>query len=492
MSARGASIHADHLGFTYLGSRVPTLAAITLEAAPGSETWITGPNAAGKSTLLAVFAGIIPTVIEGKVEGTLEMHADADGLPPVPAMVMQDAGVYLFRTVYDEVAFPLENGGVSAAGVEPAVRAALELVGISQLEGRLMHTLSGGERQKVAVAAALAVKPDLLLLDEPFEQLDPASADEVLALARARAREGATVVIATRESEHMPEGAARIHLVAGGRAAETVSVAPAHTRAAYGGGDVVLEMRAVTHRFGSGGGVDGVDLVVHAGEAVALLGPNGAGKTTLMKHAIGLLRPDSGTVLVLGEDIERKPVWELAREVGLLFQNPDDQVFNRVVETEVAWSLLARGVTKSVALERAHAVMAELGIGDLAQENPHEITASQRQRVAFASVLVAEPRVIILDEPTKALDAVAAETLAAAVDRRLSDGAGVLLVTHDLRFAARLADRCVVLADRKVVADAPAREVLANEDILRRVRLLPATSSQDPKINVGSRLLRSS
>lgn len=472
MSARGASIHADRLGFTYLGSRVPTLADITLEAAPGSETWITGPNAAGKSTLLALLAGIIPTVMEGKVEGTLEMRADADGLPPVPAMVMQDAGVYLFRTVYDEVAFPLENGGVSTAGVEPAVRAALGLVGISHLEGRLMHTLSGGERQKVAVAAALAVDPDLLLLDEPFEQLDPVSADEVLALARTRAREGATVVIATRESEHVPEGVQWIHLVAGSRAAESVDATHPHARTGYSGGDVVLEMRAVTHRFGSGGGIQDVDLVVRAGESVALLGPNGAGKTTLMKHAIGLLRPDSGTVMVLGEDSGRTPVWELAREVGLLFQNPDDQVFNRVVETEVAWSLLARGAAKSVAFDRAREVMAELGIGDMAQENPHEITASQRQLVAFASVLVAEPRVIVLDEPTKALDAVAAEKLAAAVDRRLSDGAGVLLVTHDLRFAARLADRCVVLADREVVVDAPTRDVLSNDGILRRARLL--------------------
>jgi len=155
-----------------------------------------------------------------------------------------------------------------------------------------------------------------------------------------------------------------------------------------------------------------------------------------------------------------------------VFQNPDDQVFNRVVETEVAWSLIARGIAKDAALERAHAVMVELGIDRLAKDNPHEITASERQLVAFASVLVAEPRLIVLDEPTKALDADAAETVASAVERRLADGAGVLLVTHDLRFAARLSNRCIVLADGRVIADGPSHQVLEAASLLRRARLL--------------------
>jgi len=472
MSSRGARISAKGLGFTYFGDRSPALSDVSFEAEVGTETWITGPNAAGKSTLLAVLAGVIPTVVEGKLQGTIEVGSPLEGSAPVPAMVMQDAGIYLFRTVFDEIAFPLENRGVSTKDLETAVRAALAVVGIAGLEGRLLHTLSGGERQKVAVAAALAVDPDLLLLDEPFEQLDPASVDEVLTLATGCAADGATVLIATREADHVPDGARRIHLVAGVRTEDEAQAAPAYVHVARPMGDAVLEMRSVTHRFGTGGGVDEVDLVVHAGESVALLGPNGAGKTTLMRHAIGLLRPDAGSVRVLGEDIGPRRVWELARHVGLLFQNPDDQVFNRVVDVEVAWSLIAQGMSRTAAIERARAVMVELGIEGLAQENPHEITASQRQLVAFASVLVADPRVIVLDEPTKALDATAAETLAAAVDRRLDEGAGVLLVTHDLRFAARLADRCVVLADGSVIADGPAGELLADEDLLRRARLL--------------------
>jgi len=472
MTGRGARVTAEGVGFTYAGTRSVALEGVDFIADFGSETWITGPNAAGKSTLLAMIAGVVPTVIEGTLTGRLDVVGAGVGTDATPSMVLQDSGIYLFRTVFDEIAFPLTNCGISEDELEPAVRGVLEAVNVAHLEPRLMHTLSGGERQKVAVAAALAVDPDVLLLDEPFEQLDPASAEDVLGLAHRQAAIGTTVFIATREAEHVPEGAQRLHLVEGmpqHDAAEPRIECRPITRHL---GGPVLELRKLTHRYGSGGGVEDVDLCVREGESVALLGPNGAGKTTIMKHTIGLLRPDSGDVQVLGRDASEHETWELARDVGLLFQNPDDQVFNRVVETEVAWSLIARGIAKDAALERAHAVMVELGIDRLAKDNPHEITASERQLVAFASVLVAEPRLIVLDEPTKALDADAAETVASAVERRLADGAGVLLVTHDLRFAARLSNRCIVLADGRVIADGPSHQVLEAASLLRRARLL--------------------
>lgn len=475
MSACGARIVAEGLGFTYVGARAPALAGVDLDLVPGSETWVTGPNVAGKTTLLLMLAGVIPTVMEGRVTGSLQIEGRDGGTSVVPAMVMQDAGVYLFRTVFDEIAFPLENCGVSESDLESAVRDALGLLGIEDLQARLMHTLSGGERQKVSVAAALAVRPDLLLLDEPFEQLDPASVSEVLGLARLRAAAGATLVVATREETQVPDGPARIRLSGGTVCAHSAPPLADGSQTSSRLGDPVLEIGGLTHRYTSGAGIVDVDITVRAGESVAVLGPNGAGKTTLMRHTIGLLRPDSGCVRVCGEDAGPRAIWDLAHDVGLLFQNPDDQVFNRVVEAEVAWGLLVRGVAKDIAVTRAREVMVELGIEELAEENPHEITASQRQLVAFASVLVAEPRLIVLDEPTKALDCVAAETVARAIDRRLEQGAGVLVVTHDLRFASRVADRCVVLAGGRVIADGRSDDVLADEAMLHEARLLAST-----------------
>lgn len=455
--------------FRYLGAPREAVTDLTLEIHPGDELWITGSNASGKSTVLAMLSGIIPTVIEGHLSGEAAVEHLTCG------MVMQDSGVYLFRTVFEEVAFPLENGGVPEAEIEREVDAALDRLGIANLVGRQMHTLSGGERQKVAVAAALAVNPDILLLDEPFEQLDPQSVGEVLALAREHARRGAMVVVATREESHVPEGVTQTHL---GQDSVDRLVAPHACRAARLAEPTAhsavpsLQFRDLSHRYGSGGGVEGVNLDVRAGEVVALLGPNGAGKTTIMKHAIGLLRPDSGAVSVMGQDIFATPVHEVARTVGILFQNPDDQVFNRTVLDEVAWGVTVRGVPKETARERALGALSELGIDGLAGENPHEITGSERQLVALASIIACRPRVLILDEPTKSLDRRAAEIVGGAIDRLAAEGVAILLVTHDVGFAARVADRCAVVSDGRVVAQGLTADILGNSSLLESARLV--------------------
>jgi energy-coupling factor transporter ATP-binding protein EcfA2 len=252
------------------------------------------------------------------------------------------------------------------------------------------------------------------------------------------------------------------------------------SRASRLAGDVVLEFRGVTHRYPTGGGIDDISFSVSSGESVAVFGPNGAGKTTLMKHAIGLLRPQSGSVFLDGIDTSDTPIWQLARTVGLLFQNPDDSIFNSTARAEVAWSLVTRGMGRQEAQSKAATVMQELGIESIAEENPHELPASQRQLIALASVLVAEPRLIVLDEPTKALDAVASTILATAIERRLDAGAAVLLVTHDPPFALRMTDRAVGIVAGRVIADGPSADVFANRSVLERARFVtgaPATPS---------------
>ncbi len=472
MSGSGARIVLEGLGLAYSGSGVWALANVSGTVEPGEELWVTGANAAGKSSLMLMLAGVIPEVIEATIAGHVEVSA-TNGRSPVVSAVLQDSGVYLFRTVYDEIAFVLQNAGIEPRLVPEEVAQALRVVGIEQLEGRLMHTLSGGERQKVAVSAALAVAPDVLLLDEPFEQLDPASAAEVFAIARGRAGDGLTLVVATRQGGRVPEEARELHLVEGRLAARDVGPVRASARVPVAEpGGPLLELEGVTHRYSATCGIEGISIAVRAGESVALLGPNGAGKTTLMKHADGLLRPQSGVVSVAGSDIAERPVWDVARDVGMLFQSPEDQIFNRTVGREVAWGLRARGVDEQSADAATLEVLEELGIASLAGENPHELTASQRQLVAFASILVAAPRLYVLDEPTKALDARAAEIVAGAVDRRLAAGAGVLLVTHDLDFARRLADRVVVLVDGEVVWQGATEQLLADRDLLETARLL--------------------
>jgi len=466
-----AGVAVRDLEVTYPAAATPALSLSEFAAAPGGLTWVTGPNGAGKTTLLATLAGIVPTVIDATVTGSLSTGPAVT--PARTGMVLSDAAAHLFATVDEEVAYALTNHDVAEDDLPRRVREALDAVGAGGLTGRQLHTLSGGEHQLVEVAAALAADPTLLLLDEPFEQLDPTSAAELLTLGRARASAGTTVIVATRGDGTVPGGVHRVHLEDGRQATPPgPSPAPVPHRP-RGTGAVVLDIQALRHAYGSGRGLDTVDLRVRAGESVALLGPNGSGKTTLIKHALGLLRPDSGQVRVGDLDGRTTPIHRLAEVAGLLFQNPDDQLFNTTVEREVAWGLTASGVARREAIVRTRTVLAELGLDSLADENPLELRSTQRQLVALASVLVRRPRLLLLDEPTRALDAAATSVLLAAIDRRLDQGVAVLTITHDLRFATSIADRWVILQAGRVLADGPAATVASDDDTLRHARLLP-------------------
>lgn len=482
VNEKGCSILVRNLSFTYEGSNAPALQEVSFEIGASTESWLIGSNATGKTTLLFALAGVVPTVIEGNLSGEVVVRS-VERSHATTAMLMQDSSIYLFDTVSNEIAFSLENRGAAGDALESAISQALEVVGISSLKNRLMHTLSGGERQKVAIAAALAVDPQLLILDEPFEQLDPASAEEILGIAREHQQSGATLIVATRASERVPHELAPIELGKGLLTDTPLGTHLEDTAASLQQwhrsrlvkesiAEPVLELRDATYLYQTGGGVQNINLQLRAGESVTLLGPNGAGKTTVMKLIIGLLKCQDGGIYLFGETTQHKDIADTAQSVGILFQNPNDQIFNTTAEREVAWSLLVRGHKTEVALTRAHEVMAELGILEIANENPHELTASQRQLVAFASVLVAEPPIIVLDEPTKALDSVAIEGVIHAINARLDGGAAVLSITHDLLFAQRLSDRCAVLIDGAIVADGSTEEIFASQELLHKARLI--------------------
>lgn len=479
---RCCSLSVRNLSFTYAGSNEHALQGVSLDILPSAETWIIGPNAAGKTTLLFALAGVIPTVIDGDLSGEVTVKSGENNHATI-AMLMQDSSIYLFDTVSNEIAFSLENRGVLGEELEGAIDRVLEVVDISVIKHRLMHTLSGGERQKVAIAAALAVDPQLLILDEPFEQLDPASADEILGIAREHKKSGATLIVATRAAERVPLGLAAIELGKGILADESSEANPTEAGSSppqwhrsrlvsESAETPVLELRGATLRYQFGGGAEDINLKLRAGESLTLLGPNGAGKTTVVKLIVGLLKPQSGERYLFGEPVEQTDIADTAHSIGILFQNPNDQIFNTTAEKEVAWNLLVRGSSLEDALVSAHKVMDELGILDIAQENPQELTASQRQLIAFASVLVSEPPIILLDEPTKALDSAAIEGVLEAINRRLDRGAAVLSITHDLTFAQRLSDRCAVIIDGEIAVDDSIEAVLSSPELLHQARLI--------------------
>ncbi len=231
----------------------------------------------------------------------------------------------------------------------------------------------------------------------------------------------------------------------------------------------VLEVRGLAYAYPDGHqALFGVDLHVHEGERVALLGPNGAGKTTLVLHLNGILAAGAGSVSVSGLPVSKKHLQEIRRRVGIVFQDPDDQLFLGTVRQDVAFGPANLGL-KGPALERrVMNALDQVGMADFADRPPHHLSFGQRRRVAVATVLAMEPEILVLDEPSSNLDPASRRELA---DILRSLDVTVLMVTHDLPYALELCPRAVVLSDGVVVADGPTFDVLTDDGLMSAHRL---------------------
>lgn len=231
----------------------------------------------------------------------------------------------------------------------------------------------------------------------------------------------------------------------------------------------VLDLRQVAYAYPGGHqALYGVDLHVHPGERVALLGPNGAGKTTLVLHLNGVLRPGHGSVSVSGLPVTDANLLEVRRRVGLVFQDPDDQLFMPTVRDDVAFGPANLGVRGAELDARVHEALDAVGVADLADRAPHHLSFGQRRRVAIATVLAMQPEILVLDEPSSNLDPASRRELA---DILRGLPVTLLMVTHDLPYALELCPRSVVLSEGTVVADGATRELLGDADLMARTRL---------------------
>lgn len=443
-----AVARVDGLSFTYPGPARPALADVSLEFEAGEVVLVLGPSGSGKSTLLRALGGLVPHFHGGTFAGRVELggadtrrHRPSE-LAGAIAYVFQDPEEQLVRERVDgEVAFGLENTGAPANAIRARTHAALDALGVAHLAGRRVHDLSGGELQRVCLAAALALEPTLLVLDEPTSQLDPDAAGELLDLATRQAHDhGLAVVLSEQRPANALEHADRVLFVDGGRVVCDARVEDAvawleRHRPAYvatpeppsgspSPGDVVCSLRAASYAYRDVPAVDGFDLELRSGEIVALLGPNGSGKTTIAKLCAGLLEPQRGTVTRRGR-------------ATMLLQDAGRHSVRDRAEDEVA--LAIRGDRR-----RARAALESVGLGSAVERHPHDLSSGERERLALAAVLAPEPDLLVLDEPTKGADPERKQALAAFLRAQAHERA-TLVVTHDLGFAHAVADRRIEL-----------------------------------------------
>jgi energy-coupling factor transport system ATP-binding protein len=420
-----AIARAEQLTFTYPRAERPALDGVDLELEPGEVVLLVGRSGAGKSTLVRAFAGLVPHFHGGRFAGRVVV-AGLDTRRTCPstlagtvATVFQDPEDQVVMTrVAAEVAFGLENLGTPYEQILPRAHAALAAVGAEHLAERYVAELSGGELQRICLASALALEPELLLLDEPTSQLDPDAAESFLDLAQALARERGTAVLV---SEQRPAAALeRCDRVVTLGAFDPDGPSPVSDSCA--GRELVCAVEAASFAYGDRQALSGASLELRRGEVVALTGPNGSGKTTLAKLAAGLLEPASGRV-------------EREGRASFLVQDPGRYLVRERVDEEVALG---------TDLERARHALAQVGLAGLEARHPRDLSSGERERLALATVLVTEPDLLVLDEPTRGIDPERKAELAGLL-REQASGRATLVVTHDRAFAAAVADREVSL-----------------------------------------------
>jgi energy-coupling factor transport system ATP-binding protein len=240
--------------------------------------------------------------------------------------------------------------------------------------------------------------------------------------------------------------------------------------------EVILSVQDLSHSYSDEiHALRGVSLDVHKGEFIALVGQNGAGKTTLAKHFNGLLRPTKGRVIVDGKDAAGQAIYDLAKIVGYVFQNPDHQIFSATVWEEAAYGLKVQGITGEKAKERVANVLELVGLSDLLELNPFTLSKGDRQKLAVASILAIEPQVLVIDEPTTGLDARGAEGMMTLIDHLNKLGHTVIIITHDMKLVAEYATRVIAMSRGKVIADCTPAELFSNGAVMENARVKPTS-----------------
>ena len=531
------------------GQGETALENVSFEIEQGEFVLVLGRSGSGKSTLALNLVGIYPDYFGGHNQGKIMIAHPERGLInrrelepgerfQIVNMLFQNPQDQIVTlSVEEEIAFALENYLMAPADIHPRIDKALDLVGLKGFRERSTLKLSGGEKQRVALASMLAMEPKVLILDEPTSNLDPVGTGEVLdAVDRIREHVDLTLIVIEHEVDAVFDRVDRVLLVDGKTVrgpsdprkfldehglevrddlglwipqavevalelrragvplpriplngdelvdslgeytpsdvrrespAETGTVAPSRTP----DGPAVIDVKDVSFAYEKSKVLNGVNLQAYSNELLAIVGQNGSGKSTLAQMFNGILRPDEGTVFVEGKPTKDYDFAHLVKRVAYIFQVPEKQFIRNTVYDEIAHGVRALGLTEEEAKPRVESFLEGLGLLDHKDKSPYVLSHGQKRRLSVACMVVAEPDVVVLDEPTFGQDYHQAQRLMQLLRQLADKGAAVVFITHDMRLVAEYADRCAVLAEGRIVYEGTPSELFDAPDVLAHAKL---------------------
>ncbi|MDR5659303.1 energy-coupling factor transporter ATPase [Serpentinicella sp. ANB-PHB4] len=497
----------ENLTYMYPDENNPALDHVNLNIGEGSFTLVMGSSGSGKSTLLLALANLLPDYYGGRIKGKIKYDHknlsdwDKKEIAAKIAYVFQDPEQQIvMTTVEQEIAFGLENLGIEKSEMKRRITEVLTLLNLTKLRHENVFNLSGGEKQKLVIAALLAMQPKVLLLDEPTSQLDPLMADEIMSfIYRLNKEWGITVVLIEQRIDRCFHLADQVllmdkskvkyfgkmdHLVYKDLGESTAFLPPItqifkavdldevpstvskareilskktvkkeahifHREKNYK--QRILEINNLSFHYPNRkDSLKNINLNLSKTQITVLVGENGAGKSTLFKNIIGVLMPQKGKIMSQNVNLLEQNIQNRSKLIGFLSQNPNDYLFNETVYDEVGFTLDKKLPNRRVKIE---GVLKTLDLLKSKDCFPRDLSGGERQRVALASVLVTNPEIILLDEPTRGLDPLLKKQLGESLVAYKQQGKSVFLITHDIEFATEIADRVIMMSNGEIIAD---------------------------------------